>query len=106
MKPQTLEVMTNLSVKAINEDLKPLADADEGLVGCDGSDLRDLALNCRNIADVAEALENVFLTAADEADRIEAAAADMRISPVTAVSIRRAASEKSVMCTKAVTHGY
>lgn len=77
MKPQTLEVMTNLSVKAINEDLKPLADADEGLVGCDGSDLRDLALNCRNIADVAEALENVFLTAADEADRIEAAAADM-----------------------------
>ena len=77
MKPQTLEVMTNLSVKAINDDLKPLADAAEGLVGCDGSDLRDLALNCRNIADVAEALENVFLTATDEADRIEAAAADM-----------------------------
>lgn len=77
MKPQTLEVMTNLSVKAINEDLKPLADAAEGLVGCDGSDLHDLALNCRNIADVAEALENVFLTAADETDRIEAAAADM-----------------------------
>ena len=70
MKPQTLEVMTNLSIEEIKGELKKLTGVIKGVGECDTGDLRNFATNCRNIADVAESLENIFLTAADEYDRI------------------------------------
>ena len=74
MKPQTLETVTAMSIKAITDELKPLADATFGAEGYMSGNFRDFATNCRNIADVAEALENIFQTAADEQEKIEAAA--------------------------------
>lgn len=70
MKPQTLEVMTGLAIDEFKNNMKQLLDDIDGEL--DASGMRDAATDCRNIADVAEALENVFLTAADELDRVNA----------------------------------
>lgn len=72
MKPQTLEVMTGLAIDEFKNSMKQLLDDIDGEL--DASDMRDAATDCRNIADVAEALENILLTAADEIDRVNAEA--------------------------------
>ncbi len=72
MKPQTLEVVTGLAIDEFKDNMKQLLDVIDGEL--DASDMRDAATDCRNIADVAEALENIFLTAADEIDRVNAEA--------------------------------
>lgn len=69
MKPQTLEVFADISVESIKKETEELIAAVGFAV--DSSDFRDCATTCRNIADVAEALENLYMTAADEFDRME-----------------------------------
>lgn len=74
MKPQTLNTMTILSTEEIRSSVRELEASD---FDCsDSSDIRDYATHCRDIIDVAEALENLLLTAADEIERIELARAE------------------------------
>lgn len=71
MKPHTIEILTNMIIEEIKGELKTLSDLAESSDCCSTEDLRDAATSCRNIIDVAEALENVLLTAAEELDRLE-----------------------------------
>ena len=71
MKPHTIEILMNLIIEEIKGELKNLVVHANLSNGCNAEDLRDAATSCRNIIDVAEALENVLLTAAEELDRLE-----------------------------------
>lgn len=71
MKPHTIEILTNMIIEEIKGELKSLSDLAESSDCCSTEDLRDASTSCRNIVDVAEALENVLLTAVEELDRIE-----------------------------------
>ena len=79
MKPQTIKVMTDLTVEAIKEELRSLVDITEDIDRF-SVDFREIAIGCQNIIDAAEALQDVALTAADEADRIDAAALETATS--------------------------
>ena len=74
MKPNTIEVMTDLVIEGIKDELKEMVENAEYTEESDSTGLREMATNCRNIIDTADALENLLLTAADEIDRIEIAA--------------------------------
>ena len=74
MKHNTVEVMTVLVIEGIKDELKELVENAEYTEESDSTGLREMAANCRNIIDTADALENLLLTAADEIDRIEIAA--------------------------------
>lgn len=69
MKPDTLNVFTNLAIEEVKEDMKALSDAAEN-EELDSSRYRDAAQACRNMIEVMEALENLYLTAADELDAV------------------------------------
>ena len=95
MKPQTLEVMTGLAIDEFKNSMKQLLDDIDGEL--DASDMRDAATDCRNIADVAEALENILLTAADEVDRVNAEAEAAVLPDLQMMSV---AVQRSVQATR------
>lgn len=69
MKPDTLKIFTDLAIEKIKDEMKELADL------CDADDIdsascRDIAETGQTIADIAAALVNLYLTVADEIDRI------------------------------------
>lgn len=69
MKPDTLKIFTDLTIEKIKDEMKELVDL------CDADDIdsasyRDIAETGQTIADIAAALVNLYLTAADELDRI------------------------------------
>ena len=72
MKPRTIEALTKVIIEEIKGELKELVDLTAFPSKCSSEELLAATTNCRNIIDVAEALENVLLTAADELDRLEA----------------------------------
>ena len=71
MKPNTIEVICTLIIKDITDEIKGLVDNADYIEESDSYGFREMARNCRNIIDAADALENLLLTAADEIDRIE-----------------------------------
>ena len=82
MKPNTIEVMTALSISQIKDELKELIDNADYIEESDSSGLREMAKNCQNIMDVADALQNILLTAADEIDEIDVAVMEAKSDAV------------------------
>ena len=77
MKPDTLRVFMEMSIEELKGELKQIADAhDLDILGADIC--REVATNCQNIIDVAAALQNLYLTAADELDKINTTAENMK----------------------------
>ena len=75
MKPDTIELFTCLACAEAKKNIDEFVHLDAATIN--SNDLRMYAITCSDIIAIYEALENFLLTAADEADRIEAAADDM-----------------------------
>jgi len=82
MKPNTIEVMTALSISQIKDELNELIDNADYIEESDSSGHREMAKNCQNIMDVADALQNILLTAADEIDEIDVAVMEAKSDAV------------------------
>lgn len=101
MKHNTVEVMTVLVIEGIKDELKELVENAEYTEESDSTGLREMAANCRNIIDTADALENLLLTAADEIDRIEIAASEELSNAVTVdFDLREDSFDRSDPCPK------
>jgi hypothetical protein len=99
MKPNTIEVICTLIIKDVTDEIKGLVDNADYIEESDSYGFREMARNCRNIIDAADALENLLLTAADEIDRIEieareADAVEINFDPLDQKSLRNHRSKE------------
>ena len=76
MKPDTIELFTCLACAEAKRNIDDFVKLDAATLN--SCEVRYHASTCRDIITIFEALENFLLTAADEADRIEIAAAEAK----------------------------
>lgn len=79
MKPNTITTITGLVIGDIERNFKDIRDFEQTSAGdlC-GVDYQDAATSCELITRAADALRDVLLTAADEANKIDIAAMEAK----------------------------
>lgn len=79
MKPNTITTLTGLVIADIERNFQDVREFEKASFGdlC-GADYQDAATSCELITRAADALRDVLLTAADEANKIDIAAMEAK----------------------------
>lgn len=80
MKPDTIELFTCLACAEAKKNIDEFVHLDAATL--DSSDLRTYATICSDVISILSALENLLLTAADEAERIDIAVSEAKSESV------------------------
>ena len=80
MKPNTITTLTGIVIADIEWNFQDVREFEKASFGdlC-GADYQDAATSCELITRAADALRDVLLTAADEANKIDSAAMEDRV---------------------------